>query len=582
MTQTFNENVLVDGSQDVQQLRVQGHTAQTEALQTWEDSTGMVQAQVAADGSFQVGSDSNVLAQLTGDGRLQVGDDLGLATPDALIEAHRDANSTPPLPKRGIHSLGRITTLITDLVAWMVAELELLGAAGVASLQTAFRAKVTHNNTGSSTTADIRAGDFEAVNQASNGQVGRMTAVHATVTNQSGAMLEEAIGLRVSINDIATGIEKPYAIYAEGPGIAHFEDALELQVLTATPPTPSENHIRIYPKSDGKLWVKDWANPEYLLGSGAEPVSGVPTGVTLPFAGSIIPDGWLWCDGKAISRTTYSGLHDLIGDVYAANTVLTTRTSDSQGSLTFVDANHNLSSGSATLTLRFYRAAVISSVNTSNDQITMASVHTFSTTDRVRFITTETLPGGLSAGTDYYIHVVSATVITVHLTASDATSNSNKVNITSAGSGTHTVIGQVESSRSGMAIQSTTDNIVTISGGTGDVLPPTNNNILVSCESNQFFLPDMRGRVAVGAGQGSGLTNRILGQPVGAEAVALSINEMPRHRHGGFTGLTSGSTFSYATYPASNSSTSVTDYQGNGQAHNNIQPSLILNYIIKT
>jgi microcystin-dependent protein len=51
---------------------------------------------------------------------------------------------------------------------------------------------------------------------------------------------------------------------------------------------------------------------------------------------------------------------------------------------------------------------------------------------------------------------------------------------------------------------------------------------------NTFNLPDMRGRVPIGAGTGSGLTARTLGQLVGSET--LTIAQLPSHSHGGATG----------------------------------------------
>src|ERR1700682_4249256 len=46
-----------------------------------------------------------------------------------------------------------------------------------------------------------------------------------------------------------------------------------------------------------------------------------------------------------------------------------------------------------------------------------------------------------------------------------------------------------------------------------------------------FGLPDLRGRVAVGAGQGPGLSNYIPGQVSGEEGHILSQNEMGMHNH---------------------------------------------------
>lgn len=41
--------------------------------------------------------------------------------------------------------------------------------------------------------------------------------------------------------------------------------------------------------------------------------SSVPIGSVMEFAGTTAPDGWLICDGSAISRETYSALFNVIG-----------------------------------------------------------------------------------------------------------------------------------------------------------------------------------------------------------------------------------------------------------------------------
>jgi len=50
----------------------------------------------------------------------------------------------------------------------------------------------------------------------------------------------------------------------------------------------------------------------------------VPSGTILPFAGQIIPIGYLLCDGSAVSRTTYSNLFSVIGTYYGAGDGSTT------------------------------------------------------------------------------------------------------------------------------------------------------------------------------------------------------------------------------------------------------------------
>ena len=52
--------------------------------------------------------------------------------------------------------------------------------------------------------------------------------------------------------------------------------------------------------------------------------TGVPTGVVQAFAGSNIPNGWLICDGSAVSRTDYAALFAVIGTTYGAGNGSTT------------------------------------------------------------------------------------------------------------------------------------------------------------------------------------------------------------------------------------------------------------------
>lgn len=53
-----------------------------------------------------------------------------------------------------------------------------------------------------------------------------------------------------------------------------------------------------------------------------------------------------------------------------------------------------------------------------------------------------------------------------------------------------------------------------------------------------FNVPDLRGCTMIGAGQGSGLTNRVLGGRGGAESVTLDVTMIPSHNHGGQTNNT--------------------------------------------
>lgn len=71
----------------------------------------------------------------------------------------------------------------------------------------------------------------------------------------------------------------------------------------------------------------------------------------------------------------------------------------------------------------------------------------------------------------------------------------------------------------------------------GSLLPIAQNAALFSLIGTtyggdgvqNFALPDLRGRAAIGTGQGPGLSDIASGQSVGAEAVGLNVNQLPPH-----------------------------------------------------
>lgn len=146
--------------------------------------------------------------------------------------------------------------------------------------------------------------------------------------------------------------------------------------------------------------------------------------------------------------------------------------------------------------------------------------------------------------------------------------------------------------------------------------------------SIEFYLPDLRGRVIIGAGTGPGLTARALGVANGYEDIVLTSPQMPSHTHSGTTATNGahvhtvndpghahtqttnqddynntggdppgfgGDNGSPVVWNNINSSTTgitlgsagdhshtfVTDTEGGDQPHDNMQPYLVVNYIIK-
>lgn len=119
-----------------------------------------------------------------------------------------------------------------------------------------------------------------------------------------------------------------------------------------------------------------------------------------------------------------------------------------------------------------------------------------------------------------------------------------------------------------------------------------------------FALPDLRGRVPMGFGNGPGLTPRVLGEIEGTENVTLLSTNLPAHTH--LVSLSSPATTSLGTLmepgpgaipaasnqrnaqyaPSASANTQLPVSAGNtGSAGNNspvsvMQPSLAMNFII--
>lgn len=101
--------------------------------------------------------------------------------------------------------------------------------------------------------------------------------------------------------------------------------------------------------------------------------------------------------------------------------------------------------------------------------------------------------------------------------------------------------------------------------------------------STTFNIPTMKGRIPIGLDPADADFND-RGKSGGAKAHILSIAQMPSHLHGMRYDPSSG-TYEYPY----NSGTQTgfrrwlnTDSTGGGQAHNNLQPYVVINWLIKT
>lgn len=262
--------------------------------------------------------------------------------------------------------------------------------------------------------------------------------------------------------------------------------------------------------------------------------SFAPAGTVQMYLGTSAPTGWLLLDGSTVSCTGASSVNASL----CAQLVSLYPTLNYKGS-----------------------ALGTFSVDTASDEIIHAA-HGHAAGDRVHFTSTTTLPAGLNAVTVYCIISTTTGRFKISTTCGGAS-----VDITDPGSGTHS-------------------------------------------DYFNFVVPDARGRSILGAGSGAGLTARALGATGGEEAHTLSAVESGTavHSHGvtdpghthvekgdpnptGATNVISARTDGSGGDPllsvnsTASSTTGLTVNNATGaaaaNAHNVMDPFLVLNYIIK-
>ena len=137
----------------------------------------------------------------------------------------------------------------------------------------------------------------------------------------------------------------------------------------------------------------------------------------------------------------------------------------------------------------------------------------------------------------------------------------------------------------------------------GQLLPILDNDALFSLlgttyggdGQETFALPNLNGRAPNHRGQGPGLSNYVIGQAAGSEAVTLNPGQIPTHTHGAravaglgdsvspggrYPAKNAAGTPSYGNNPGVLLGASAIDPAGGSQPHDNMQPYLAIHFII--
>jgi microcystin-dependent protein len=138
----------------------------------------------------------------------------------------------------------------------------------------------------------------------------------------------------------------------------------------------------------------------------------------------------------------------------------------------------------------------------------------------------------------------------------------------------------------------------------GQLMPIAQNTALFSLlgttyggdGKSTFALPNLEGSAPMHAGDGSGLSQRFLGEQSGTESVTLLQTELPSHNHTamGHSGLSTQTDPTAHVWSGSNVSKqwlaapdagkfmnpAALNLSGGGLPHNNLQPFLVVTFII--
>lgn len=276
--------------------------------------------------------------------------------------------------------------------------------------------------------------------------------------------------------------------------------------------------------------------------------NGDGLGEVMMFGGDFAPTGWVFADGRLLDKSTNADLFNMLGTTYGG---------DGQTNFAVPDLRARTAigmGGGAGLTPRSLGStAGLESVTLTVDQLPAHS-HGF-----VSGVT------GITGGGAPHENMQPSLTLNYGIAVEGIYPSRDAA----PPAATNAVSGVSEPLLASVGLFAGNSLPASFLPADGRVMPIADNTALFSLIGTTYggdgittyALPDLRGRAAIGTGQGQGLSPQVVGETIGAETRTLTVNQMPAHDH---------------TLPQGGS----TLHTGGGQPFDNMQPTTGLNYII--
>jgi microcystin-dependent protein len=306
---------------------------------------------------------------------------------------------------------------------------------------------------------------------------------------------------------------------------------------------------------------------------------GVSAGILLQFAGSTAPTGYLLCEGQSLLVDEYSALHGVIGYTYGGSGA-NFNIPDLRSRIP-VGRSNATSQGTATISIASPAVVTDSSHGLSNGQV-------------VYFTTTGALPTGVTANTRYFVRNAGANIFNLSATLTGAL-----IDTSGTQSGIHTLfladfdaLGQTSGAASQILsvnemplhthVQNSHNHIQDSHNHTQDSHNHTQNS--------HNHTQNAHNHVISGYTNTANSGSTFYQATVGSNSFGSYSTQNRTATNIATTATNNATTATNIATTATNQGTIATNQgtiatnqtTGNSQAHNNLQPYIVVNYIIKT